>query len=169
MENVQEGSLLCTPSRVAAVKQVINVDTPVIQSALRTAAGSADAAAELLLRAADAQAGLDEPVRDVPDGDDERRAQATNSTSHVSAVAGNRGQAGQQQSSDPPALAQGQSMSQDEDHSEPHHASQALQQAAKKKRWSAKRAQREREATKAAAALKKEPGHGIAHDCDDGG
>ena len=46
-------------------------------------------------------------MRVVSDAEDERCAQAMNSTSHVSAVAGNRGQAGQQQYSDPPALGAG--------------------------------------------------------------
>ena len=76
--------------------------TSMDERVLRRTVGNADAAAELLIRDKEAQAGLGEPVRVVSDAEDKRCAQAMNSTSHVSAVAGNRGQAGQmKQSSDP--------------------------------------------------------------------
>ena len=75
--------------------------TSMDERVLRRTVGNANAAAELLIRDKEAQAGLGEPVRVVSGAEDERCAQAMNSTSHVSAVAGNRGQAGQKQSSDP--------------------------------------------------------------------
>ena len=76
--------------------------TSMDERVLRRTVGNANAAAELLIRDKEAQAGLGEPVRVVSaDAEDKRCAQAMNSTSHVSAVAGNRGPAGQKQSSDP--------------------------------------------------------------------
>ena len=78
------------------------MDKRVLRLRVKTV-GNANAAAELLIRDKEAQAGLGEPVRVVSNAEHERCAQAMNSTSHVSAIAGNRGQAGQKQSSDPPA------------------------------------------------------------------
>ena len=143
-ESSRDGSLLCTPQRVAAVKLVTNADTPVIQRALRTAAGVADTAAAIILQAADARANIDQPARDGANGDDARNAQASNSTPAVSTtVAGNCDQAGkeqppdspalaQEQSSDPPALAQEQSTGQDDGHPESHHGAEAPQKGNKK-------------------------------------
>lgn len=170
-ESSRDGSLLCTPRRVAAVKFVTNADTPVIQRALRTAAGVADTAAAIILQAEDAQAGVDRPAREGTDGADACNAQATNSTPTVSSsVAGNRDQADfaqspdppaptQEQSPDPSALAQEQSTGQDDGHSESHHGAEAPQKSSKKQWSGAQRRRSRREKQKSTAA----------HDSDDDG
>lgn len=184
-ESSRDGSLLCTPRRVAAVKLVTNADTPVIQRALRMGAGVADTAAAIIFQEEDAQAGLDRPAREGTDGaDDACNAQATNSTpteTVSSSVAGNRDQAdfeqspdrsalaqeqskgppalAQEQSPDPSPLAQEQSMGQDDGHSESHHGAEAPQKSSKKQ-WSGAQRRRSRREKQVSAA---------AHDCDDDG